>query len=256
MQPAVLNPLPRWSAVAEEQFRSVGLALRREGVAAAGFLTLASVGLAYMQASSFHDMEVPLAPEAGVPAAMLALLVPMAVWKGEDPARRGYHRAMPVSHAAHAVVRSLSGMAWMLAAVAAYFVWLGAASAMTGGRVEPAYAWQWAVPFTGAAVMYLLGSALTLATAHPWRWLGGAFVGYTFLGALRVAEGTRSLFDTVNVVIAGRYGLGTVVSGLSPRWHGYGHLGADASTWLAATWLWLAIAVVVFAWAAWRQPEA
>jgi hypothetical protein len=256
MQPAVLNPVPRWSAVAEEQFRSVGLALRREGVVAAGFMTLASLWIGYMQVNRVHDAAVPLAPEAGVPAAMLALLVPMAVWKGEGPARRGYHRAMPVSHAFHAVVRSLSGLVWLLAAVAAYFVWLGTASALTGGQVEPAYAWQWAVPFTAAAVMYLLGSALTLATTHPWRWLGGAVVAYMFLGTLRMAEGTATLFDSVNVLIAGEYGLHTVITGFhSHAYHFEGTSASDASVWLAATWLWLAIAVVVFAWAAYRQPE-
>lgn len=256
MQPALVNPVPRWSAVAEEQFRSVGLALRREALAAAGFVTLATLWLTYVQTQSFHDVAVPFAPEAGVPAAILALLVPMAVWKGEGPAGRGYHRAMPVSHAFHAIARSLSGLVWLLAALVAYFAWLGAASAFTGGRVEPSYEWQWLVPFTGAAVMYLLGSALTLATAHPWRWLGGAFVAYSFLGAVRVAEGTRSLFDAVNVVITGKFGLGTVVSGWSPQYHRYyGSTVADASVWLAATWLWLAIAVTVFAWAAFRQPE-
>ena len=256
MQPAVLNPVPRWRVVAEEQFRAVGLALRREALAAAGLVTLATVWLTYMQTVSFRDMAVPLAPEAGVPAAMLALLVPMAVWKGEGPAGRGYHRAMPVSHAFHAVARSLSGLVWLLGAVAAYFAWLGAASALTGGHVDAAYAWEWLVPFTGAAVMYLLGSALTLATTHPWRWLGGGFVAYLFLGALRVAEGTRSLFDTLNVVVTGKYGLRTVITGFSPNWPGhYGHLEANASVWLAATWLWLAIAVTAFAWAAFRQPE-
>ncbi|HEU4560773.1 MAG TPA: hypothetical protein VFS20_23175 [Longimicrobium sp.] len=258
MQPAVLNPVPRWRVVAEEQFRAVGLALRREALAAAGLVTLATLWMGYVQVNSLRDLEVPLAPEAGVPAAILALLVPMAVWKGEGPARRGYHRAMPVSHAFHAIARSLSGLVWLLAAVALYFVWLAGASAMTGGEVDAVYGWQWVVPFTGAAVMYLLGSALTLATTHPWRWLGGAFVAYMFLGAVRVAEGTASLFDSVNVVITGTLGLRTVVTGFSPSeylYHHYGHTTADASVWLAATWLWLAIAVTAFAWAAFRQPE-
>jgi hypothetical protein len=257
MQPAVLNPVPRWSAVVDEQFRSVGLALRREGVVAAGFMTLASAWIGYMQVNGVHDAAVPLTPEAGIPAALLALLVPMAVWKGEGPARRGYHRAMPVSHSFHAIARSLSGLVWLLAAVAGYFVWMGMASALTGGQVEGSYAWQWAVPFTAAAVMYLLGSALTLVTTHPWRWLGGVFVAYMFLGTLRMAEGTRTLFDTVNVLVVGKYGLRTLITGSSPGWgyHLYGSTMADAGVWLAATWLWLAIAVTVFAWAAFRQPE-
>jgi hypothetical protein len=253
MSSAVLSPVPAWGAVAREQFRSVGLALRREALAATGFVALATVWLAAMQSHSFGG--VRLYPEAGVPAAMLALLVPMAVWKGEDPARRGYHRAMPVSHAAHAAARSLSGLAWTLAGVGAYFAWLGAMTAATGGQVRSESPYLWVVPFTAATVMYLLGSALTLATTHPWRWLGGGFVGYLFLGALPMGDGTRSLFDVVNTVVTGRYGFTTVISGQSPvPWRSYAH-HADASVWLAATWLWLAMAVTLFAWAAYRQPE-
>src|SRR5689334_20978175 len=105
MDSAVLNPVPAWHAVAREQFRSVGVALRREALVAAGLMGLLSVWIGYLQVETHGHMEVSFNPEAGIPAVILALLIPMAVWKGEDPARRGYHRAMPVGHGAHAVMR-------------------------------------------------------------------------------------------------------------------------------------------------------
>jgi hypothetical protein len=255
MQSAMLNPMPTWGAVAREQFRSVGLALRREGVAAAGLMTLVTVWTAFQQAQPYHDVGVPFSPSVGMPASVLALLVPMAVWKGEDPGRRGYHRAMPVSHAAHAVMRSLSGLAWMLAGVAAYFSWLWALSAATGGSAGFYKPYLWVVPFVAATVMYLFGSALTLATTHPWRWLGGTVVGYMFLNALRSPHGSRSIADSVNLVMEGRFGLFTMISGWSPSPVRHYLQVDNASVWLAATWLWLAIAVVAFAFAAFRQPE-
>ncbi|HET7233617.1 MAG TPA: hypothetical protein VFJ16_26630 [Longimicrobium sp.] len=255
MQSAVMNPVPAWSAVAREQFRSVGLSLRREAIVAGGCMGLATLWLSYLHVNS-GGAGIPFAPQAGIPVAVLALLIPMAVWKGEEPARRGYHRAMPVSHAAHAVMRSLSGLGWMMAAVAGYFAWLAGVSAMTGGEVMiGSQPYQWLVPFTGGAVMYLLGSALTLVTAHPWRWLGGALVAYMFMGAMRVADGTRSLFELVNTVIDGRYGLFTVLSGMS-RTHGlYSPHVASAPVWMLATWMWLAVAITLFLFAAYRQPE-
>jgi hypothetical protein len=255
MESAVLNPVPAWNVVAREQFRSVGVALRREGLVAAGLVGLLSVWIGYLRVETGGHAQISFTPEAGLPAVILALLIPMAVWKGEDPARRGYHRAMPVGHGAHAAMRGLGGLAWTLGAVAAYFTWLGVMSALSGGEVEAAERWQWMVPFTGAAVMYLLGSALTLVTAHPWRWLGGTVVGYLFLSTLRAADGTRPLSETVSSVVWGRYGLATVASGLTAEpGHPWMH-SANASLWMLATWMWLAIAITAFLYASYRQPE-
>lgn len=255
MDSVMLNPAPAWTAVAREQFRSVGVALRREALVAAGFVGLLSVWITYLQANGSPGAPVSLSPEAGVPAVILALLVPMAVWKGEDPARRGYHRAMPVNHGAHAVMRGLSGLVWTLGATLAYFAWFTVAAALTGGHVENNAWWLWLTPFAGAAVTYLLGSALALVTAHPWRWMGGGVVAYLFMNALRAADGTRPLAEVVDGVLWGRYGIGTVASGYSPvygdRWN---HV-ADPSVWLLSTWLWLAIAISVFLYASYRQPE-
>jgi hypothetical protein len=187
---------------------------------------------------------------------MLALLVPMAVWKGEGPDRRGYHHSMPVQRGAHAITKSLAGLAWLLAGVGAYFGWLALMAVFTRGTIEPVAAWRWATPFAGATVLYLLGSALTLRVAHAWRWLGGAFVAYLFLGALQVADGAGALYRLINTVLFGHLGISTVVTGYVQEagpesWH----LHTSPALWLGATWLWLALAVALFVWAAYRQPE-
>ena len=257
MHEAVLHPLPQRADVVREQFLSVGLSLKREALTIAGLGGMVTACVAWYQATRPGAVGIELMPEMGIPVAMLALLVPMEVWKGEGPAQRGYHHAMPVQHGGHAITKALSGLVWLLAGVGAYFGWLALLAAFTGGSIDSVPAWRWLTPFAGATVLYLIGSALTLRVAHAWRWLGGAFVGYMFLGAMQMADGARALFRLVNTVVFGRMGVSTVVTGLvrSHRWE-YGAYHSSASTWLAATWLWLAIAVTLFVWAAYRQPES
>jgi hypothetical protein len=258
LEGAALNPAPGWMDVLREQFASVGLALRREGTVVGSFAALFTAFIVWTQLQH-GSAEIPLSPKEGIAAAMMALLIPMAVWKGEDPAHRGYHHAMPVEHGPHAIARGAAGLAWTLAGVVAFFAWMGLLSATTGGSVDSAEPWQWLAPFAGATVMYLLGSALTLATSRPWRWLGAGAVGYFFLNAFRGLDATEPLADGLNAILTGRFGLTTVLTGL------VNNLGArlsgpwlvpDLGAWLTATFLWLAAGLSLFLWAAYRQPES
>jgi len=259
LEGAALNPVPGWTEVLREQLASVGLALRREATVVAGLATLFTGFVVLMQVQT-GDAQITLSPLQGIAAVVAALLVPMAVWKGEDPARRGYHHAMPVDQGAHAVARGAAGLAWTMAAVAAFFGWMGLMSAFTGGSVETAEPWQWMAPFAGAAVAYLLGSAVTLVTSHPWRWFGGGLIGYLFLNTgFRAIDATRPLVDAVNAILTGKYGLTTVITGLVRNDNFLQNLGpvmiADAGAWLTAIFLWLAAGISLFLWAAYRQPE-
>jgi hypothetical protein len=257
LEGAALNPVPGWMDVLHEQFASVGLALKREGAVVGLFAALFTAFIVWTQlqhgAAAF-----PLSPKEGIAAAVMALLIPMAVWKGEDPGRRGYHHAMPVDQGAHASARVAAGLAWTLAGVAAFFGWMGLLAAVTGGPVENVEPWQWAAPFAGATVLYLLGSALTLATSRPWRWLGGGAVAYFFLNAFRGLDATEPIADSINAIVTGRYGLTTVVTGLV-RDVEDAHIGEwmvpDLGAWLTATFLWLAAGISVLLWSAYRQPE-
>ena len=264
MGEAVLHPGPRRAGVAREQLRAVGLSLRREGAMAAGLLAMLSVALAWDQARSYSAFV--LEPEMGIPAAIVALLVPMAVWKGEGPGRRGYHHAMPVDRGAHALARGLAGLAWMLAAVGAYYAWLAGLTLAVGGWARYDAAYRWAAPVVGAVVLYLVGTALTLRAAHPWRWLGGGAAGYLFLKLMWESDRGFAPYAMVNAVLRGRYGLLTVLDGRTPMrfrgvstWDGheffYMARVANLTAWLTSVWIWLAVATALFVWAAYRQPE-
>lgn len=260
MPDAVPHRLPRRSEVLREQFLSVGISLRREGAVVAGMAGVFTLLTALIQSTTRHPLAFEVGPGGAIPLSILALLVPMAVWKGEDPSRRGYHRAMPVAHGEHGAMRALAGLPWVLAAAVAYFAWLLVLAGLTGGKVAPTPLWRWWAPFAGVTVLYLLGSALTLRVAHPWRWMGGALVAYLFAQALRPVDGSFGVAQVANGVIFGRYGIGAVVTGnVSDRVHdgfGYMPMGPSFAGWLLATWLWVAIAISLFLWAAYRQPES
>src|SRR5688500_12146690 len=81
LEGAALNPLPGWMEVLREQFSSVGLALKREAMMVAGLATLFT-GFVVMIQFQPGSAEIPLTPTQGIAAALAALLIPMAVWKG------------------------------------------------------------------------------------------------------------------------------------------------------------------------------
>ncbi|HEX6751802.1 MAG TPA: hypothetical protein VF092_31195 [Longimicrobium sp.] len=265
MPEAVLHPIPRRVDVAREQLRAVGLSLRREGAVAAGALGLLSVVILWDELREGYG-GMNMTPELGVPVALVALLVPMAVWKGEGPGGRGYHHAMPVERGPHAVARGVAGLVWTLAATGAWFAWLVAVALASGSRFDGMWGadWRFAAPVAGVVVMYLLGSALTLRAAHPWRWLGGGAAGYVFLKMLAGPDGELWLYRAANEVLRGRYGVMTLLTGRSPVWihtslegRAYEYLSHRpvASVWVMSVWLWLTLALLLFLWSAYRQPE-
>jgi hypothetical protein len=238
--------------VLREQLSSVGLAMKREAMVVAGFLGLLTAIVVLQPGRG----EFPLSPVEGIAAALATLLLPMVVWKGEDPARRGYHRAMPVEHSPHAIARGTAGWAWAMAGVTAFFAWIGLLSAATGGSVADVQPWQWLAPFAGATVLYLFGSALTLVSSHPWKWMGLGAIGYLFLNV--IDWNARSLVEAVNSLLVGYYGLSTVLTGQvhhEIRVPGEAWMVSDLGAWLVSTFAWLAIGLTVFLWASYRQPE-
>lgn len=255
LEGAPLNPTPEFADVVREQWATAGLALRREASIAT---VLAVLFTGFVAAVQFKTgaASVDLGPEFGVPAALAALLLPMAVWRGEEPGRRGYHLSMPVGHAAHALAKTVAGLGWTAIAMAAYAAWLFLLCAATGGRVDDAPWWQWIAPFVGSVVMYLLGSALTLRTRHPLRWIGAGAVGYVFLNAFRIFDGTRPLVRLVDEILFGRFGLLTVIVGKpdGPSSVAYGYF-PNFGLWMTAAWLWLALSLSVFLAAAYRKQD-
>jgi len=279
MDTTLLHPLPRRGAVLREQLRTVGLSLRREAVLAGGGMGALSAWILAVNARS-PSSTIALVPDAMVPAVLVALLAALLVWKGEDPARRGYHWSLPVDHADHALAKALSGWAWLMAAIGGYVAWLGLMALATGGDLgvesrwgmhgrvyDDVAAWRWLVPFAGATILYLFGTALALASRHPWRWLGSAAVGYVFLAAwTAVLDGRRTpLHSMLQAVWGGTYGLRTALTGLAPlpgAYHPHGLFYAGSwgiapspGAWIGAAALWTAGALAVATLAAHRQPR-
>jgi hypothetical protein len=212
-----------------------------------------------------------------LPAVLAALFAALAVWKGEDPARRGYHWSLPVGHAGHALAKAFAGWAWLVAAIGAYMAWLGGLALATGGGVgvEPSLSgydataeWRWLVPFAGATILYLFGTALALASRHPWRWLAGGAVGIAFLTSWAASMGGGTpLHDAVWTLWHGEYGLRPALTGLAPdpyvfsKGHGRFHSGLwvlrpSFGAWISAASLWLAASLGAATLAACRQPRS
>ncbi|HKP74672.1 MAG TPA: hypothetical protein VJT67_03980 [Longimicrobiaceae bacterium] len=245
-----LNPVPDRLEVLREQFAAVGLGMKREIMLVCGLALLFTFFVMWVEVNG-EPGGIPLDPQMGIAAALAALLVPMAVWKGEGPSRRGYHHGMPVDQAEHAVARTGAGLAWMMIGVVAFFGWMALLMSLTGGLVAQVEPWQWVAPFVGATVTYLLGSALTLLTDHPWRWLGGGAVGFVFLNIFRAIDAASPLGKLLDAVLLGDYGFSRLLTGTAPPF-----ITPDFGAWLASVWIWVVAAVGAFLFAAHRQPES
>jgi hypothetical protein len=271
MTAAARHPVPPLGAVLAEQIRFVGLALRREAA-------IAAVVLLALLAVPSRDGPVNFSREIGVLCALLGAAAPFAVWS--RLAGDGHLWTLPVDHRRHALVGVAAGWCWLMTAVAALLLWLAALVLLSGGdlliagprlvlrpgvsavgAVAPGDvvavawrtpAWVWVVPFTAATTAYLLGSALVLGTARPWRWAGGA----TLVVLLAVLLGDGGALGWLNAglaAVAGHpYGVETVVAGGAVRLKTIAVRLATGETvrvwrdlptagrWAAATLLWTA----------------
>jgi hypothetical protein len=276
-----LHSTPARAEVAREQLRSVGLAVRRTALLA-GMLLLGVTALllyGYIRAEQDprSNFSFPFVPEVGFPLAMLALFLPMVVWKGEDPANRSYLWALPVERGWHQLAKNGSGWVWLMVAMAALLLWGLFMATVTGGDiavkdysqfigedmrsaqrgdwrriVEQVPGWQWAVPFTAATIMYLIGSAVVLASNHPWRWYVGVVFGFMVLSAVLEITDWTAGERVMEAFFDGRYGLQTVLSGEANTTGTYLSRAGEARTWnadrpaldawLIATALWMGVA--------------
>lgn len=288
MDAPAVHPTPRWPAVLREQFRAVGIAVRRDVALLALLLGAVTVLIALVH---FHDPRdnFDFVPEVAFPAVLLGLLAPMAVWKGEEPSRRSYLWAMPVDRGHHTVMKTLNGWAWFMALVGAYLLWALAMAVLTGGEIgvegvrvamregvppTPADmhtvwwtipAWQWLTPFTGATITYLLGSILVLSSDHPWRWFAGIIFGFFLLAGLAEAGEMPWLERALGSLVEGRWGFEPALFGTidttdtltTPAGRRVELLRSMPAlrAWLTAMPLWLALGAVGVTIAAYRHQE-
>lgn len=285
------HPLPRWTAVAWQELRTAGAAVRREMVVAALILLALSLPvLARHFRTPGHATDMQFAEMMLLPV-VFGLFGAVAVWKGEEPARRGYFWSQPVDRARHSLMKVFGGWAWVVVAVAGFMLWAAVLAGLTGGELSlgdtriplrpfsedapltaadylvhawPVPGWMWLVPFAAATAMYLLGSIVVLSTNHPWRWFAGLVVGGTLLGVLGEA-GVGFGEWAVHTLVEGRYGLETLVTGsdsevVAVAAPGGRQVGALAyvpkpGDWLVAVALWTGPALAGVLAAAHRYSE-
>ena len=275
-RPASRPLTPRWSRVLGEQLRSVGLVVRPALAVAVSLqvvLTLV-VGLA-----ALRDGEgILFVPEFAALPALAAVVLPVAVWRGEYDVRRSYLASLPVDRSVHLLTKLAAGWAWLMALTAAFVLGMVALALVTGGAIGgdelrvmahdlpvgvplaevPSYArrwttplWQWATFFTVPTVGYLAGSTLVLAGGRVRRWLAGAAVTASFLLVLSeegfafggLGEGVG---DALEALVEGTYGLETLFGDFDPTLVGETTPVWDAPptarTWILTTLIWMGIA--------------
>ncbi|HEX8395051.1 MAG TPA: hypothetical protein VF665_22080 [Longimicrobium sp.] len=292
----VLHSGARPGGVARAQIRAVGLALRGPAMVAGGVLVLATaLAVADMRGSTGFNFH----PERWMVPGLSGLLLPMAVWRGEERFGPGFLWTLPVDRRGHALAKVGAGWVWLMAAVALFVLWLLAVALASGGNVlgpetlrmipplpypgdgglNPAAitptAWTpnpvlWLVPFTAATAMYLLSSALALATPHPFRWLAGVLLTFFLIAMVSDAadaDGVAQIPEyLVSLLVGGRYGLESVLIAstetlkvetrlttgeMAVVWRGL----PDPAQWARSTLLWTALAAAALWAAASRHRE-
>jgi len=212
---------PQLAAVAAEQFRTVGLAVRREVILVALLIAVPWTLLALLDVTgllalvddgrALRDSAVNPTPALGTVAAFLGVLFPLAVWKGEGRFEDTPLWSLPVDHRRHAVTKVAAGWAWLLLLVSASLVYLVALALASGTElgveyvshliVDPTAAaagaagatevvrwttawWEWVLPIGAASAAYLVVSALVVSTRHPVWWALGLWFLMLPIGAI------------------------------------------------------------------------
>jgi hypothetical protein len=278
MTSATLHSPPRYRTVAYEQFRAVRMALHKEGMFFLGFLgfigilTILSVlrvvqghvGCSYMQFSSSGNehagLMLLLVPVGFVglllPFGLAGLIVPFGLWRSEDPSRRSYHWAMPISRELHTLTKVLSGWLWLMVALIVYIAFMIGLIVVVKHICLDTHTVaihnitrQLMTPFIATNILYLLTSVSVIGSEHPWRWIGGSIVVYAVALTCFVALGLHGAVEVLGSVMTGKYGLfAALFGGLGHGVAGNASLGpvsANAevvvptiASWVKAALLW------------------
>jgi hypothetical protein len=278
-------PTPRWAGVVREQLRAVAAGARSEITSGAALLVLLPLPVLVQHARTpGHVADMHFAMVALL-CTLVGLFAPMAVWKGEGPARRGYFWSLPVDRSRHALVKVAAGWGLTMAAVGLLLLWGALLAWMMGGEMTlgdtrvplrpysemprptpadfyvhrwPMEAWLWMAPFAAATAAYLVGSAVALSTDHPWRWYAGFVLCWALLGMAGLREELATLVN-------GRYGWGVMVT--AGEWKQAalrtpagatvfaGRFVPDPARWSATIALWMVLGAGALAFAARRHQE-
>lgn len=240
MNPIVLHPTPRWRDVVTAQLRAVTIALRVPARMALALLAAVSLLVGFQIVA--NDEALQFHPEHSTLPGILGLVLPAAVWRREDQFDAAFLWSLPVDRTRHALVKVLAGWIWLIGAVALFVLWWLAMTLASGltpfsqetRRVLPSFAYGvtfepgaiqhvpwtpepllWLVPFGAATGMYLLASALALATRYPLRWIAGS-IPAVFLVLFAVSDmgnlGPDGIDPMLSALVNGPYGLDALLT--------------------------------------------
>jgi hypothetical protein len=253
MNAVALHPRPRWGAAFRTQFATVGAGLRRELLAAAVVILGLTAFTVLARSDGGWTAPIRMDPDAwGFVLALVAVVAPLAIWKGEGPSNRQYLWSLPLARGPLTLVRVLSGWAWLMLVVAALLVWVtvlawitggglgidevrlvlepGAAAGTAavppagagGGAVDPALlreirwttpGWLWLVPFVAPTVTYLLATIAVLRSDHPWIWLVAPLLLFMLIEVAAELSNAWGLIEQLGLFVEGPYGLEALVTG-------------------------------------------
>jgi hypothetical protein len=297
MTSTTFHPTPRTRDVLLAQIRAVpltpsGSVLVTMAVVALATLFITIESLKTGEAIAFH-------PEHQMLPGIVGLLLPILVWRGEQTFGASFLWTLPVDRWRHALAKAFAGWVWLMGGVALFVLWSLAVTLLSGGNIlaeetlrvlksssflasrtlDPAavatVSWTpqpllWLAPFTSATAMYLLASALALATRHPLRWIVGSVIGlYIVYGvgdAVKAAWVGNVLEPMLEFLVEGPYGLDSLLTARTTFlnievtlstgdkvavWRALPHIGQ----WAMATLLWTLAGFVTLLAAAFRHRE-
>ena len=243
MMQSALHSTPRLRDVLLEHVRVLGRALRMPAAAAAGLIGLAT--LLVISEVPRQGGAIDFHPERYMLPALLALVFPIVVWRGEDRFGPGFLWTLPVDRRRHALTKVFAGWMWLMSAVALFVLWLLALTLLSGGSVlreetirvlsssVPApgtfagpgavetvrlapQPLLWLTPFTAATGAYLFASAVWLGLRHPVRWIVGTAIGLQLVAITGDAADVEWLnllpSRLLRTLYAGPYGLDRLLS--------------------------------------------
>jgi hypothetical protein len=241
MTSTTVRSVPRPRDVLLAQIRAVGLAPRGPALIAAAVVALAALlitinSLNTGEAIAFHP-ERPFLP------GMVGLLLPIWVWRGEEPFGAGVLWTLPVDRRTHALAKVFAGWVWLMGGVVLFVLWSLALTLLSGGNVlaeetlrvltsvsasptlDPAafqtVRWTphpllWLAPFTAATGTYLFASALGLGTRHPLRWIVASVIGLFLVSSVADVANAIGLGNTLERLLdslfEGPYGLDALLT--------------------------------------------
>ena len=252
---------PSLRNVALEQIRSVGLRVRAVGILLVGAMLvygMVVIGVVRNQHSTaralirHNNSGFGYTPEISVLLTYLALLLPALMWHDENPTKRTYHLAMPVTRSTHALIKTLAGWVWAMAGTAAFVVAVVIVDmiarnilGMPMGLSDRVEWWGWLVPFTSVTIAYLLGSAAAVGAQSPAVWIVGPPVLWAGAGILAATFGFPGASKSMLTLFSGEFGAAAAIAGRVAQPDDWGRVLGMPSGWFGATVIWGAAATVL-----------